>query len=183
MTQPAPGRPRAASRELFQEAAFELFQLHGYRNTSVEQIAKTAGFSRATFFNFFSSKSELFWLETDALIARLSACLRAELESGKPASLGAVIDRFATTVTSADIPWALQNFRLLRATDDLVASGAGRVMDLNGEFRQYLEKSAAQGDGASAAARGAVQTALLLTALFEWIDAGVGRGSLRDYLS
>ncbi|NLA65755.1 MAG: TetR family transcriptional regulator, partial [Leucobacter sp.] len=65
------GRPRLASRQLLQEAAFELFQLGGYRATSVEQIAKTAGFSRATFFCLFTWKAELFWFETDEIVSGL----------------------------------------------------------------------------------------------------------------
>jgi len=74
------GRPRRASRELLQEVAFELFQHRGYRRTSVEAIARTAGFSRATFFNFFASKAELFWVETDALLESLGAFLEEMLD-------------------------------------------------------------------------------------------------------
>ncbi len=187
---PAPGRPRKASPELLQEAAFELFQLGGYRSTSVEEIAKTAGFSRATFFNFFASKADLYWLETDTLIGRLRDALEGELERREgsagegagPARLREMLLEFSSTFGSADIPWALQNFRLLEAADDLIASGAGRVLELNRMFQTYLQRSGQQPDAVARGAEAAVLTALLVTAVLGWIDAGVGRGSFRARL-
>ena len=187
---PSRGRPRRASQELLQEAAFELFQLRGYRATSVEQIARTAGFSRATFFNFFSSKAELFWVETDALIGSLRDSLESRLGEGEPPGLREALLDHAQTMSSSAIPWALKNYRLLEAADDLVASGASRVLELNRLFAHYLRRGGAGGDaeadvgdaGAVVQARAASTTALLLTALLGWIDAGVGRGGFRERL-
>lgn len=184
---PAPGRPRKASPELLQEAAFELFQLDGYRNTSVEQIAKTAGFSRATFFNFFASKADLYWLETDTLIGRLREALEVELGRREVSARGSaplreVLLEFSSALSSANIPWALQNFRLLEAADDLIASGAGRVLELNRMFQAYLQRSGQQPDPLARSGEAAVLTALLITAVLGWIDAGVGRGSFRAHL-
>lgn len=175
---PSPGRPRRASQELLQEAAFELFQLRGYRDTSVERIAKTAGFSRATFFNFFSSKAELFWVETDALIAALRESLALRLDEADPPPLREALLSHAETVPSSAIPWALQHYRLLEAAEDLIASGASRVLSLERLFLDYLERSGEGIDPADRRARAAVVTALLIAALREWIDGGVGRGSL-----
>ena len=45
-----------ARRALF-EAAMELFRARGFDETTVEEIAARAGFSRATFFNHFGSKA------------------------------------------------------------------------------------------------------------------------------
>lgn len=202
---PSRGRPRRASQELLQEAAFELFQLRGYRATSVEQIARTAGFSRATFFNFFSSKAELFWVETDALIGSLRDALESRLGEGEPPGLREALLDYAQTMSSSAIPWALKNYRLLEAADDLVASGASRVLELNRLFAHYLRQCGAAGQGAGeieasgavagavpvvdigvaaavVQARAAATTALLLTALLGWIDAGVGRGGFREPL-
>lgn len=182
------GRPRRASQELLQEAAFELFQHRGYRGTSVEQIAKVAGFSRATFFNVFSSKAELFWLETDALIASLREFLEEQLVSDAPQELNDALQHFAATLGSDRIPWALQNYRLLEAAEDLVASGASRALGLNRVFVRYLQQTQ-PGDAASAGdqvvlnARAASTTAVLVSALLGWIDAGVGRGDFGEYLA
>lgn len=175
------GRPRRASQQLLQEAAFELFQLRGYRGTTVENIAKTAGFSRATFFNFFASKAELFWLETDALIAELRQHLEDRMSGEQPPGLHAALLEFAETFTSGAIPWALQNYRLLEAAEDLTASGAGRVLELNRIFERHL-RGGESVDEVRARANAAATAAVLVAGLLGWIDAGVARGSLADYL-
>lgn len=181
------GRPRLASREMLQEAAFELFQLQGYHSTSVEQIAKTAGFSRATFFNFFTSKAELFWVETDALLCALGAHLEADAMQPAPETLREALLSFTEQLESTDVPWALQNIGLIEATDDLVASGASRVQEVNRMFVHYLQQSHA---GAVAApgslalrAEAAATTAKLLVSLSEWIEQGVSRGALNTLLT
>lgn len=186
---PAPGRPRLASKELLQEAAFELFQLRGYRDTSVERIAKTAGFSRATFFNFFASKAELFWVETDALIDALRESLAERLAGEDPPPLREALLAHAGTLRSASIPWALQHYRLLEAADDLTASGASRVLGINRLFLDYLSRramirgqEAGAEEAAAPAAEAATATALLLVAVRAWIDGGIERGSLREHL-
>lgn len=176
------GRPRRASKELLQEAAFELFQLRGYKGTSVEQIAKMAGFSRATFFNFFSSKAELFWLETDALIISLGERLADELQVDSPQELHQVLLEFASNMASGRIPWALQNYRLLEAADDLIASGASRAIGLNRVFAHYLAQTT-HTDPVALHARAASTTAILVSAMLGWIDAGVTRGDFGKYLS
>ncbi|MGK0720988.1 TetR/AcrR family transcriptional regulator [Leucobacter sp. W1478] len=176
------GRPRKASAELLQEAAFELFQVQGYRGTSVEQIARTAGFSRATFFNFFSSKSELYWLDTDVLLDDLSAHLEDRLGIGESVPLREALLSHAESMSSANIPWALQNFRLLESADDLIAGGAGRVLRLNRLLESYLQRSAPESDLIERSATAAITTALLITALRGWINAGVSRGSFRSQL-
>jgi AcrR family transcriptional regulator len=183
----APGRPRLASRELLQEAAFELFQLRGYRGTSVEQIAKTAGFSRATFFNFFSSKAELFWVETDGLIQSLGAHLVGALDREHPPALRDALLEYAAGMRSADIPWALQHVHLLEAADDLVASGASRVLELNRLLLRYLRNLPGEPASGSAAlilqGEASAMTAKLLTAMIAWVDGGVDRGTLREHLA
>ena len=175
------GRPKRASRELLQEAAFEPFQHRGYRNTSVEQIARTAGFSRATFFNTFSSKAELFWLETDALVVALKKYLEEELADPTPRNLRDALLGFAAGFESHRIPWALQNYRLLEAAEDLIASGASRALELNRVFVRYLQHTE-QCDEVVLHARAAATTAMLVSALLGWIDAGVGRGAFGEHL-
>lgn len=180
---PSPGRPCRASKALLQEAAFELFQLRGYRATTVELIARTAGFSRATFFTLFSSKAELFWVETDALIDALRASLARETASGRPRPLRDAILHHAGSVTTADIPWALQYIGLLGADDDLIASGASRVRRLSGLLQAYEEDRDPGADPTVRAARAAAVTGALLVGVRAWIAEGVERGALRERLA
>src|SRR4051794_21692440 len=66
--EPRAGRPRASSRETLAEAACELFLEQGYDATSVAEITQRAGVSRSSFFNYFSSKSDVLWAGFDERI-------------------------------------------------------------------------------------------------------------------
>jgi AcrR family transcriptional regulator len=53
-------RKEAEVKSAFFRAAMELFKEQGVDGTSVEEIARKAGYSRATFFNHFGSKKGIF---------------------------------------------------------------------------------------------------------------------------
>ena len=59
------GRPPASSRDILQDAAFDLFLERSYAQTNIADITQRAGVSRATFFNYFPSKSDVFWVDLD----------------------------------------------------------------------------------------------------------------------
>lgn len=63
-----------ARRALF-EAAMALFREKGFEQTSVDDIAARAGFSRATFFNHFGSKTAVFRFYGQRVAARIEAVL------------------------------------------------------------------------------------------------------------
>jgi AcrR family transcriptional regulator len=65
------GRPRALSRITLEEAASELFLEQGYPATSIDDIARRAGISRATFFNYFPQKSDLLFTSIDDALVKL----------------------------------------------------------------------------------------------------------------
>ena len=44
-----------------EDAATELFLEQGYQNISIDEIARRAGISRATFFNYCTTKSDVLW--------------------------------------------------------------------------------------------------------------------------
>lgn len=58
---PPRGRPAATTRETIEEAACELFLEQGYESTSVSDIARRAGVSRSSFFNYFGGKTDVLW--------------------------------------------------------------------------------------------------------------------------
>src|SRR5690625_7835619 len=90
------GRPRAASREMLEEAACELFLEQGYAATSVADITQRAGVSRATFFNYIPTKSDLLWTSVDDALDTLAAELGRAIEpvAGEPGA-GAAGERVA----------------------------------------------------------------------------------------
>src|SRR5690625_5059447 len=77
------GRPPAASREILEEAACELFLEQGYAATSVADITQRAGVSRATFFNYIPTKSDLLWTSVDDALDTLADELERSLEPGE----------------------------------------------------------------------------------------------------
>lgn len=53
------GRNRAATRESLVDTALRLFTEHGYVGVRVEDIAREAGISRATFYKYFAEREEI----------------------------------------------------------------------------------------------------------------------------
>lgn len=176
------GRPAAASRALLQEAAFELFQRHGYAAVTVERIARAAGVSRATFFNHFEAKSDVFWVEVDAVLERVVARLgAASPQPGPPlAALRRLLLAELGAAGAAEVPWALTNAALLGDVADLHASALRRIQGLTTAIagsalltgRTVVERRTL----ANAAA------GTLIAAVLTWAEAGLGRGPLGPYL-
>lgn len=89
-------KQKELTRQQLIEAALEVFSTNGYRNTSVEDLTRRAGASRATFYLHFSSKvdilvkaSGLATADTPELYASLD---RALAEQSRPAIEAAIED-------------------------------------------------------------------------------------------
>ena len=174
-----PGRPRRSSAEILADAAAELFLEQGYAATSVDEIARRAGVSRGTFFNYFGGKSDLFWVDLDATLAGLAGVLRASSGSGSSARSGAIavagaLVELAESYDPARVPWALTQADAMRLGDEVVTSGALRFAAQNRVVTQLLAE-----DGV--AAPQLVSSTLLIAAagaFVGWARGGVGRGAL-----
>ncbi len=121
------GRPRRSSAEVLADAAAELFLEQGYARTTVDQIAARAGVSRATFFNYFTAKSDVMWLELDAAVASLPGHLAASTE---PSVVRAVEGALLAAARGHDperVPWAIAQAEVMGIGPELVASVAARV--------------------------------------------------------
>jgi mycofactocin system transcriptional regulator len=70
-----PGRPRVTSRAELERAALDRFAVQGFDDTTVDDIAATAGISRRTFFRYFRSKNDVVWGDFDAMLGELEARL------------------------------------------------------------------------------------------------------------
>src|SRR4051794_25180555 len=66
-------RNRARTRREIEAAALELMEQQGYQLTTVEQIARRAGISSATFFRYFSSKEEVLFADEEGAVQRMVA--------------------------------------------------------------------------------------------------------------
>jgi mycofactocin system transcriptional regulator len=75
-------RPPVTSRAELERVALELFEAHGFVETTVDDIAQEAGISRRTFFRYYPSKNDVVWGEFDRLLGDLEARLDAATDDG-----------------------------------------------------------------------------------------------------
>ncbi|RDI45049.1 mycofactocin system transcriptional regulator [Nocardia mexicana] len=118
------GRPRGTSRRELELIALELFTAQGFEETTVEQIAATAGVSARTFFRYFESKAAVLWYRFDGEVRAIRTLLD-ETPSGlgtMPGIRRAVLA--ANDYRAADIPELRMRMSLLSTVPDLIASAA-----------------------------------------------------------
>ena len=120
------------TREVIGSAAMSLFFEHGYDAVTVADIARQAGVSVATVFNYFDTKEDLFFDEVDPLQAVLAAAVRTcppgasvllalqdqvvyQLTAGRTEADAEEVVRFhAAIVDSADLQRREQHIQLSR---------------------------------------------------------------------
>lgn len=167
---PAVGRPRASSRETLSEAACELFLEQGFAATSISDIAARAGVSRSSFFNYFSTKSDVFWAGLDERITRL------EVESGP----GAAIDEMAAALVDDLQPDALAlaivNAEQMALVEQLQADTAHRHARITAALAPRLRSRGAEPLRAAVAA--AAHATAVLAAIELWARAGAAANEL-----
>lgn len=170
------GRPKSSSRETLAEAACELFLEQGFEATSIAEIASRAGVSRSSFFNYFSSKSDILW---GAFDERLDAAAQ-RLDSDDAASVPDILRDMAAGFAPDSLALAVANAEAMGLAEELDRERAvrlGRLARCAAERfrRDGLPRLAAEVVGAAAA--GAV-----LAAVWEWADAGPGHTDLTPLL-
>jgi AcrR family transcriptional regulator len=171
------GRPRASSRDTIEDAAAELFLEQSYDGTTIEEITQRAGVSRATFFNYFGSKSDLLWIDADHAIERLDDCLAM----GAP--LLESIATVAAEVGPERVPLAVTQSDAMGTRDELVASGLARVARVTALIRTAIVAEA--GDDRRSLAvnvRANAVAGAIVAAWGAWIMGGVERSPLADYI-
>ncbi len=120
---------RRATDRALRHAAFRLIEEHGYAATSTDEIARAAGVSARTFFNYFPSKEGLFLLPGQPLGGQITASIRSRPPGEDP----------VLSVTIA----ALETFRMLAAVatadnSDLMLASL-RLLLNEPECRRFLE--------------------------------------------
>ena len=121
---PGIGRPKRISREVLGEAATELFLERGYAAVSVDDIAKTAGVSRATFFNYFSAKVDVLFVEIDAALDELERLRSSGMRIDQAVAL------IAAEADSRDVPLIARQAVAMGAQNDVVDAMPARIWRL-----------------------------------------------------
>lgn len=192
------GRPRAASREILEEAACELFLERGYDGTSVADITSRAGVSRSTFFNYVESKSDLLWARFDDAVERLRAALLEvrELRGGGAAGVGGsagatpapdpeaevrtALARLAADLPPENVALAYTQAGAMGLGEELRLAEARRLAALRDVIAGHLRSGGA--GSLAAQVRATALAGALLAAVREWSIAGVGRPPLTEVL-
>lgn len=177
------GRPRRSSAEVLADAAAELFLEQGYARTTVDQIAVRAGVSRATFFNYFPTKSDVMWLELDAAVGALPQLLAGSTETS---AVRAVEDALLAAARAHDpdrVPWAIAQAEVMGIGQELVASVAARVAAQHAAVAAFVARRT--GEHAGALWPQTVAGAMLgaaAAAFGVWVTDGVSRRPLVEYV-
>lgn len=134
-------------REIILEAALEVFSQHGFRGTTIDQIAEAAGMSKPNLLYYFRSKEEIHVTLMQRLLETWLAPLKELDDVGDPmAELCAYIRR--KLEMARDYP------RESRLFANEILQGAPRVMPMiEGELKALVDEKAAVIRGWMAAGR------------------------------
>ena len=137
----------ASLRDRLAAAAFELFEDHGFENTTVDDIAQRAGVGRTTFFRIYRSKEDVIFPEHDQLLAQMDARLAA----ATPETREIAISEAARVVLRHYLkegPHARTRYRLTRAVPALRSREVAGMLQYQHLFARYLRRWCAnQTDG------------------------------------
>lgn len=179
MTTPrSAGRPKAISREMLEEAACELFLERGYGATSVADITRRAGVSRASFFNYVDSKSGLLWAAVDDVIAEVEGMLAGV--GAEPRALRDVLTDAAELMQPGVAVLAIANADAMGVTSELVLTGAGRQARLAQILAEALRGAGREALEADVVAR--AHAGAFFAALESWAQGDPGAQPFGDAL-
>lgn len=159
------GRPRHVSPDLVAEAATELFLEQGYHHTSIDDIARRSGISRATFFIYFPAKADVLFHEVDRLLDDIGTRIDAGT-SPLPTIIDAVRD-----VTRGDLPLIATHAEAMDVVADMRRVGPARVERLRllvaSQFPDHFDNW--------------VVTGAIVAAVFSWVTEP-SEGTLADHI-
>lgn len=170
---------------MLEDAAAELFLESTYAATTIDQIAQRAGVSRNTFFNYFTAKSDLLWVELDAGIDRLVVELGAEpAETSALAAVCHATLRAANDIGVDRVPLALTQDDVMGTREETRSSGLARLARRSDLFSEFLASrlNRSADDLLVLAAANALSGAIS-AAWTTWARDGIGRAPLVEYIS
>lgn len=169
------GRPRASSRETLAEAACELFLERGYDATSVADITQRAGVSRSSFFNYFTSKSDVLWSGVDERIKSATVALDQLGPDVTGVAVRSVLLLIVRDFEPDPLALALRNSAAMGLEDELVRDTGLRHARLAAAISRAATVSGV--DIVRSDILGAAHAAAVLTSLRVWAEHGAGLGT------
>jgi AcrR family transcriptional regulator/catechol 2,3-dioxygenase-like lactoylglutathione lyase family enzyme len=171
------GRPKASSRETLAEAACELFLEKGFEATSIADITTRAGVSRSSFFNYFSSKSDILWAGLDD---RIAAFERRLAEEGAGAAVRSHVLAIGDGFTPDSLALGIVNATAMGLEDELEREASVRRSRILRAVAEHLVLGGA--DRLHAEVAGAAWGGAVMAAVEAWAHDGAGVTSLARFL-
>lgn len=149
------------ARQRLIEAAFALFEEHGYDTTTVDQIAERAGVGRTTFFRTFGSKEDVIFPHHDDLLTSIKHRLAS---STQQTALVAVTEaaRLVLQHYLDEGELALSRYRLTRTVPALRAREIAGMLQYQQAFREFIHHW--MGRGPDTALRAELMAGAVVTA-------------------
>lgn len=162
------------------DAACELFLERGYESTSVAEITRRAGVSRSSFFNYFTSKSEILWFVFDRRIAAVENALVGTEKSAAHDDAGGGFPEALRAFVLGEAPdtlaLAIAESRTMDVEDELAAGRAARQLRLAEAIGARLRRDGLDELRAEITAAGYAAT--LVGTVWRWALMGAGRHRL-----
>jgi len=177
-----PGRRRVTSRGELEQVAFELFAVHGFEPTTVDDIATAAGIGRRTFFRYFPSKNDVPWgmfeVELERMRARLKECPRDV--PLMDAIRVALVD--FNRVEPSQVPWHRRRMELILRVPALLAHSTLRFASWRAVIAEFAaERTGLRPDSLAPQAIAHAVLGVAIAAYDPWLDdEGADLGALRD---
>jgi AcrR family transcriptional regulator len=168
-TQSLRAEHKRATRERLISAAVELFAQHGYRATSVGEIARIAGTTPTTFYRYFSSKSEVARLLQDRISIEIGRHFRA-LDEIKPPTRQALrswVEQYGHLWRGVHVLWHAY-WEAITTDPDLAAGAVPKMYRLTGSMN--LVEAMSQGPHRERFQSRLVLMHLLMERLFYLVD-------------
>lgn len=164
------GRPSATDHAAIEHAAFQLFEEHGFDETTMGQIAEAVGVGRRTLFRYFPSKNDIPWGQFDESLTHLGEQLAAvPADVPLPDAIHRCVVSF-NDFDEAAIDQHRLRMRLILTTPTLQAHSALRYAD----WRRVIAEHVAARTGVDPESffprmAGHISLALAISSYEEWL--------------
>lgn len=165
-----PGRPAVTTHARIEQVAFEMFDRHGFRQTTVGAIAEQVGIGKRTLFRYFDSKNDIPWGRFDESLEQFRTILA---QMPHDLELHVAVHRGVLLFNDFDDDVLAQHRRrmeLILGTPELQAHSVLRFADWRAVIADYVANRTGQkSSDVMPQVAGRVSLALALAAYDAWL--------------
>lgn len=168
----ARGRPVATTHAAIEQAAFALFEKHGFEGTTLEAIAREVGVGKRTIFRYYPSKNDIPWGQFADTLERFGRMLDEtppEVPVHEAVHRGVVeFNRFPPDAR----PHHRERMRLILTTPELQAHSVHQYAAWRAVIAEYVaRRRGCRPTDLEPRLAGHVSLSLALTAYEMWLDS------------